>query len=104
MKYFRSEYSIYHEGMHENMGVWCQVRALGWHTERTGRLLTELVSINGIHFVPERIGDGLCDFRFKPCPRSLLHEMIMGKMHSIFHAFLHWYMVILFQYLVNNQS
>jgi hypothetical protein len=29
------------------------------HTERTGRLLTELVSINGVHFGPERIGDGL---------------------------------------------
>ena len=53
----------------------------------TANLLTELVSIHGVHFGPERIGRvflfGI--FPFKRCPRSLLQEVIMGEeMHSIF--------------------
>ena len=54
MKYFRSDCSIYHEDVHENMGVWCHVRAIG--SIQSAR--DELVSINGVHFGPERIGDG----------------------------------------------
>jgi hypothetical protein len=54
MKYFRSEYSIYHEDMHENTGVWCRVRALGIAHGTTAHRIGE----NGVHFGPERIGDG----------------------------------------------
>jgi hypothetical protein len=41
-------------------------------------LPSELVSISGVHFGPERIGEGLC-LRFKACSRSLLQEVIIKR-------------------------